>query len=121
MTNRRVVVTGIGVVSSIGIGKDTFWENLIAGKSGIADVTAFDVSNYDIQRGGEVKDFEPTNYMSKGCAKDIGRASQFGIAATRMALEDAELEPLQLTKEKIAILIGTTMGEGGMIEEIDKH
>lgn len=121
MTTRRVVVTGLSVVSSIGIGKDEFWKNLIAGKSGISEIATFDVSNYDIQRGGEVKNFEPEKYIPKNRIKDIGRASQFAIAATKMALKDANLDNLQLPKDRIAVLIGTTMGEGGMIEEIDKH
>jgi len=119
--NKRVVVTGIGVVSSIGIGKDDFWKNLIAGKSGISEVTAFDVSNYDIKRGGEVKDFEPVKFIPKSKLKEIARASQFAIAAAKMALEDAGIENSQLHVKKTAVVIGTTMGEGGMIEEVDKH
>ncbi len=121
MANRRVVITGIGIISSIGIGRETFWENLIKGKSGISEVESFDTSKYENHRGGEVKDFEPEKYMPKSLIKDIGRASQFSIAATKMALEDGELNASQLLRDRIAIMIGTTMGEGGMIEEIDKH
>ena len=121
MTDRRVVVRGLGVVSSIGIGKDEFWENLIAGKSGIGEVVSFDVSNFDIRRGGEVKNFISTKYIPKNQIKDIGRASQFAIAATAMALEDAKLDRLQFPNGRTAILIGTTMGEASMIEEIDRH
>jgi len=118
---RRVVATGIGVVSSIGIGNDEFWKNLIAGKSGISDVTSFDVSKYDIRKGGEIKNFEPTQFVPKNKLKETARASQFAIAATKMALKDAGLENSQLSKEKTAVIMGTTMGEGGMIEEVDKH
>jgi len=118
---RRVAVTGLGVVSSIGIGKDEFWKNLIAGKSGISEVTAFDVSQHDTKRGGEVKNFDPEKFLPQKMLKAIGRASQFAIAATKLALEDAGLDSAQLSNTRTAVLAGTTMGEGGMIEEIDKH
>ena len=85
--NNRVVITGIGVVSSIGIGKDEFWRNLIAGKSGISDVELFDTSDYPVHKGGEVKNFDSTKYIPKNRIKDIARASQFAIAAIQMALE----------------------------------
>ncbi len=121
MQNKEVVVTGIGVVSSIGVGKEFFWKNLVAGKSGISQVTAFDVSKHDNQRGGEVKDFDPLKYISKAKLSNIGRASQFAIAATSLAIEDAAADILSIYKNKTAVMMGTTMGEGGMIEEIDKH
>ena len=118
---RRVVVTGLGVVSSIGMGKDEFWKNLIAGKSGISEITTFDTSDYPIHKGGEVKDFDPEKFIPKNRLKNIGRASQFAIATTKMAIDDAGLNMSKFSKQKIAIIIGTTMGEGGMIEEVDKH
>lgn len=121
MKDKSVVITGLGVVSSIGIGKEEFWKDLIAGKSGISDVTAFDISNHDIKKGGEVKNFDPSKFIPKSALKDIGRASQLAIAATKLALDDTNLDPLKLYKKRIACTIGTTMGEGGMIEEIDKH
>jgi 3-oxoacyl-[acyl-carrier-protein] synthase II len=118
---RRVVITGLGVVSSIGIGKDEFWKNLIAGKSGISDITLFDTSEYPVHKGGEVKNFDPAQFISKDRLKDMGRASQFVIAATKMAFYDAGLNVSDYKNKKIAIVLGTTMGEGGMIEEINKH
>jgi len=119
--DRRVVVTGLGVVSSIGIGIDDFWKNLTSGKSGISEVTAFDVSGHDVKRGGEVKNFIPTKFISKEKLKEMARASQFAVAASKLALEDSGLEFSKFDKGEIAIVFGTTMGEGGMIEEIDKH
>lgn len=118
---KRVCVTGLGVVSSIGIGKDEFWPNLIAGRSGISDISLFDTSEYAVHKGGEVRGFEPEKYMQKGCIKEIGRASQFAIAAAKMALEDASVDTGYIKDRKVAAILGTTMGEGGMIEEIDKH
>lgn len=116
----RVVVTSLGVISSIGIGVDDFWKNCVAGKSGISDVTAFDVSGYDIKRGGEVKNFNIDDLLPKEKQIDIGRASQFAIKATKLALSDGNIK-LENYKSKVAVIIGTTMGEGGMIEQVDKH
>ena len=118
---RRVVVTGLGVVSSIGIGKDEFWKNLIAGKSGITDIKLFDTEDYTVHKGGEVKNFDPEQFIPKNRLKGMARASQFAIAATKMAFDDARLNMSDYKNKKIAIVLGTTMGEGGMIEEVDKH
>lgn len=118
---RRVVITGLGAVSSIGIGKDEFWNNLIAGKSGITDITAFDTSGYPAHSGGEVKNFDGSKFIPKNRLKEMGRASQITVAATRLALDDAGLNAPDYKDKDTAIVIGTTMGEGGMIEEIDKH
>ncbi len=121
MANKRVVVTGMGIVSSIGIGIEEFWKNLIAGKSGISDVEAFDTSKHSVHKGGEVKNFNPSDYLPKNKLKNMARASQFAVAATKMAIEDAGLDISECAKGKTAVIIGTTMGEGAMIEEIDKH
>ena len=118
---KRVVVTGLGVVTSVGSGKDVFWNNLIAGQSGITKVTTFDTSNYDMHLGGEVKDFIPEKFIEKKGLKNIARASQFAIAASKMALKDAEISMEDFADDKNTVIIGTTMGEGGMIEEVDKH
>jgi len=119
--NNRVVVTGIGIVSSIGIGVKSFWGQLVSGKCGISPVTAFDVSGYDNKVGGEVKNFKAEEFIPKERLKNIARASQFAISATKLALEDAGRDILCIYKDWIAVMMGTTMGEGGMIEEIDKH
>jgi len=121
MISRRVVVTGLGVISSIGIGKNEFWANLISGKSGISDVSLFDVSRYDNKRGGEVKNFIPAAFIQRKHLRNMARASQFAVAASTIALQDAQLDVDDLNGEKAGVIFGTTMGEGGMIEEIDKH
>lgn len=118
---RRVVVTGLGVISSIGIGKDEFWKNLAAGKSGISDIELFDTSDYPVHKGGEVKNFDPSKFIPKNRLERAARASQFAIAATKLAFDDAGLNVSDYKNKKVAIILGTTMGEGGMIEEIDKH
>jgi len=120
MSKRRVVVTGIGVVSSIGIGKDAFWKNLIAGKSGISEVESFDTSKYENHRGGEVKDFDPLEYIESSNVKNVGRGSQFAIAAARMAIKDSGIDINGLNKSRIGVIIGTTMADAQRIEEMDK-
>lgn len=113
----RVMVTGIGVVSSIGIGKDIFWANLLKGVSGVSQVTTFDTSKHSTHIGGEVKNFKPIDFMSKNRAKFIGRASQLAVAATKLALDDAKLENKTISSHKTSVCLGTTMGE---IQSIEK-
>jgi len=117
---KRVVVTGLGIVSSIGIGKDAFWGNLIKGKSGISDISAFDTSGYLVHKGGEIKNFKAKEFIDKRKLKLMGRASQLAIAATRLAIEDAKLSRNYLSSHKTGINIGTTMGESRWIEEMDE-
>ncbi len=115
---KRIVITGLGVISSIGIGRDTFWKNLLKGTSGISKVTAFDTSKHATHVGGEVKNFKPEDFISKNRIKFTGRASQLAIAATKLALEDA-----LLTKEssnyRTSVCLGTTMGEIQSVEKAD--
>jgi 3-oxoacyl-[acyl-carrier-protein] synthase II len=89
--SRRVVITGLGVVAPNGIGKEPFWQNLIAGKSGVSFITAFDASSYPCQIAGQVSEFIASDFMRSRTAKTMGRFSQLGVAATRLALEDASL------------------------------
>ena len=107
---RRVVVTGLGVVSSIGIGKDEFWKNLIGGKSGISDIELFDTSDYPVHKGGEVKGFNPSAYIPRNRIKNIARASQFAIAAARMGLEDSGID-IEKVSSRTGMIIGTTMAD----------
>jgi len=118
--NRRVVITGLGVVSSIGIGWKGFWESLIAGKSGISRISSFDTSDFERHYGGEVKDFRAEQFIDKRKLRTMGRASQLAIATSRLALEDSGLNMKILPREKAGVCIGTTMGEAQILEEMDK-
>ena len=110
--NRRVVVTGLGIVSSIGIGKDCFWKNLIKGKSGISKVSLFDTSHMSRHYAGEIKNFTPQEYIPGEKIKFMGRATQLAVVATKLALEDAGLKPRDVN----ALFLGTTMAENLQIE-----
>ncbi|MCK9614475.1 MAG: beta-ketoacyl-[acyl-carrier-protein] synthase family protein [Candidatus Omnitrophica bacterium] len=116
MINREVVVTGLGAVTSIGIGKEEFWSNVLKGKSGISDVTLFDTSKFKRHRAGEIKNFNSSDFIPESIAKFIGRASQFAIAATKLALEDANLTLDDIEMQKLAIIIGTTMAESNVMD-----
>ena len=113
--SRRVVITGLGVVAPNGIGKDTFWQNLVAGKSAIDYITAFDPSPYPCHVAGEVRDFDPKAFITSRKAKMMGRFSQFAVAATRLALEDAHLPIAPDLAPKTSIFYGTSVNGGGDI------
>src|SRR3989338_4681596 len=109
--NRRVVVTGLGVVSSLGIGWQEFWKNLLADKSGISKITAFDTSKYDGHYGGEVKDFDATKFISQRKIPRLGRGPQMAIAASKLALKDTHLSLRDVKGSRSGVCVGTTMGE----------
>ena len=111
MNNRRVVVTGIGVVSSVGIGKDAFWNSVVNGVCGISEVSAFDTSGFTCHRGGEVKIFLPGEFMPKHKIKFLSRTSQLAIAASALALKDAGVPIEKISGDKLGVIIGTTLGE----------
>ena len=90
--SKRVVITGLGAITPIGIGKDAFWEGLMEGKNGIGKITRFDASEYGAQIAGEVKGFEPTDYIDKKESKRMDRYAQFAVAAAKLAIEDAGLD-----------------------------
>ena len=108
--NNRVVITGLGVVSSIGIGWESFWKNLLRGKSGISPVTSFDTSGHFTHNGGEIRNFRADEYISPYTLKLLSRSSQFAITAAKLALKDTNLSPEQLEEMTVGTCIGTTMG-----------
>ena len=117
--NKRVVITGLGVISSIGIGWEEFWKNLLGGKSGISPVSSFNTSNHFTHNGGEVKIFKPEDFISEERLKFINRATQMALAAAKLAIEDAGLIPGYLDNHKVGISFGTTLGDAQTIEDID--
>ncbi len=118
--DKRIVITGVGVISSIGIGKDKFWENLLKGKSGISKVELFDTANYQSHNGCEIKGFEGKDFISLRTLVFLGRASQLAVAATKLAIEDAGLECKQFSRSQVSVCMGTTMGESQSIESLNK-
>jgi 3-oxoacyl-[acyl-carrier-protein] synthase II len=119
--NRRVVITGLGVISSIGIGKDAFWEGLLQGKSGISPVTAFDTTDQFTHNGGEVKKFKPKEFISKEQMKYLSRASQMALAAAKLSVDDAKLSREDFSNIKAGVCLGINSGSVQVIEKIDDN
>lgn len=108
----RVVVTGMGAITPVGLSVPAFWESLIAGRSGVGRITRFDPANFEVQIGAEVKDFEPTNYIDRKEARRMDRFTQFAVAAAREAVADSGLALENEDPERIGVIIGS--GIGGM-------
>lgn len=107
---RRVVVTGIGVVSPIGTGKDAFWAGLMAAESGVGRITRFDPSGYETTIAAEVRDFDPTTYMDKKEVRRNDRFVQFAYASARLALEDARFSITPQNADQVGVVIGSGIG-----------
>ena len=109
--NHRVAVTGIGIVSPLGLDTPGTWEALIAGKSGIANITLFDASKHVTKFAAEVKGFEPTNYINRKEARHMDRFAQFAVVASQQALKQSGLTIDDSNRNQIGVLIGN--GAGG--------
>lgn len=108
--SNRVVITGLGVISPVGIGKDAFWNSLIEGKSGIGKITLFDATDYAAQIAGEVKDFNPTDYIDRKEARHMDRYAQFAVAAAKLAFEDSGMDLEKEDRDRIGTYIGAGIG-----------
>jgi 3-oxoacyl-[acyl-carrier-protein] synthase II len=117
MSRRRVVVTGLGLVSPVGIGVEPSWQSLVAGRSGIGPITLFDASTYPTRIAGEVKDFEPGDFMDKKEARRNDRFIQFALAAAEMAVKDAGLDMSKEDPDQVGCIVGAGIGGLGTIEE----
>jgi len=115
--DRRVVITGMGVVAPNGIGVDTFWHSLRDGRSGIVKITRFDVSSYSSQIAGQVDHFDPLDFMSLKSARRMDRFAQLSVAGAQMALSDANLEILETNSDKVGIALGSALGGFPLAEE----
>jgi len=124
MGKNRIVITGMGAVTPVGIGVANYWDGLISSKRGVGKITRFDASNLPVQFAGEVKDFDPEAFMTKKQAKEMDLFMQFGYAAANEALTDAGLNPdegeLDINPERIGIVVGTAFaGVAGISEAQD--
>ncbi|WP_044642594.1 beta-ketoacyl-ACP synthase II [Risungbinella massiliensis] len=113
---RRVVVTGLGVVSPVGNEVDTFWNSLLEGKSGIGPITHFDVSEYPARIAGEVKDFDPHQFIDRKEARKMDRFTQFAVVAAKKALAHAEIQMDQVDPESVGVYIGSGIGGLSIME-----
>jgi len=113
-------VTGLGAVTSIGIGWQEFWRGLLEGRSGISPVASFDTTGQFTHNGGEVKNFLPETFIERGQLPLLSKASIFGFAASKLAFEDAGLSPENMKDMLIGVCLGTTMGSVQTVEIIDE-
>lgn len=116
-----VVVTGMGMVTSIGTGREQFWNSLLAGHCGFGPVRSFDTSGYSVHLGAEITEFTPDDYVHRLDPRSIGRSSQLAIAAARLALTDAHLNLDNVDRRHAGVCVGTTSGEPHYIERFDDH
>ncbi len=115
--DRRVVVTGLGAVTSIGIGADDFWSNLKTGKSGVSLITLFDASLHDSKIAGEIKDFDASQYVDKKEARRLSRFIVFAVAAAKMAIKDANLVIDDSNSANIGVQVGSGIGGLQFLED----
>lgn len=107
---KRVVVTGLGCITPIGIGKEKYWNALLSGISGVSKITRFDTTGYASQIAAEVKDFIPGDYINKKESKRMDRFTQFAVAATKMAIEDGNINLDNINKERFGVILGSGIG-----------
>jgi 3-oxoacyl-[acyl-carrier-protein] synthase II len=120
MSRRRVVVTGLGLISPVGIGLEESWNALVAGKSGIGPITLFDASTFPTRIAGEVKGFEPEKYMDRKEVRRNDRFIQFGLAAAEMTWKDSGLDMSREDPERVGAIVGSGLGGLSTIEDWHK-
>ena len=107
---RRVVITGLGAVTPVGIGTDEFWNSLIQGKSGIGPITRFDTENFNSKIAAEVKNFNPEDYLDKKEAKRMDKFAQYAVAAAKLAITNGDIDLDTIDKNNIGVILGTGIG-----------
>lgn len=120
MSNRRVVISGVGLITPLGIGVDDTWRALCAGKSGIGEITRFDTSDFQTKIAGEVKDFHPEDFLTQKDARRTTTFIAYAVATTRMALEDSGLVIDQSNAERVGVFIGCGLGGLASLEETNR-
>ena len=116
---RRVVITGMGVVTPVGTGIAQFWDSIISGKSGVSRIETFDVEKIASKIAAQIKDFNPTTFMDTKSAKRMDRFAQFAVAATLLALEDSGLKITGENENDVGVYIGS--GIGGLATLESQH
>ncbi len=116
---RRVAITGLGLVTPIGTGRRQVWENLLAGTTAFDSVRSFDASGFAVDRAAEIEGFSPSDYVERLDPRTLGRSSQLAIAAARMAIADAGLDHRDLDPLRSGVAMGTTSGEPVEVERFD--
>ena len=120
MPSRRVVISGVGLITPLGIGVEETWRELCAGKSGIGEITRFDTSDFQTKIAGEVKDFRPEDFLTQKDARRTTTFIAYAVAATRMALEDSGLVIDQSNADRVGVFTGCGLGGLASLEETNR-
>jgi len=119
--DRAAYVTGVGIVSPIGVGRKAFWSSLLANESGVGPITLFDPDGFDVRIAAECRDFEPRDFMDRKVAQRTDRFTQFGLAAAKLALEDANAwEELEDNAERVGLILGSGIGGVTSMEDTQR-
>jgi 3-oxoacyl-[acyl-carrier-protein] synthase II len=121
MDKKRIVITGVGILSPIGIGVKEFWKNLFAGKSGIKPITVFDTDRLKVKVAGEITGFDPHKILEEKRLIDLDRATLLLLSAAKLAIEDSELEITEKNTYKTGVAIGTTFGSVNSVSKYDRE
>jgi 3-oxoacyl-[acyl-carrier-protein] synthase II len=119
MNKRRVVVTGLGAITPIGIGIKEYWDGLLIGANGVGPITKFDASNFETQFAAEVKNFDPENYLDKKAVKRMDPFTQYALITADMAISDLGINLDKLNRERFGVIFGS--GIGGMVTNQQQH
>lgn len=119
VSDRRVVITGMGVITSLGDVLEAFWDRLVSGQSGIGLITFFDSSRYDVHFGGECREFDPEKYIDRREIKRLDRFAQLAIGAAKNCLADSGLDLTRVDPTRVGVIVGT--GIGGLLEIEQQH
>ena len=117
---RRVVISGIGVLSPIGIGRHNYWEGLFQGKTGFRIITLFDTAPFQVHHAGEITDFDPLSLLGKKGLRDLDRSTKLICSAAKLALDDANLQVTEANTHSTGVSIGTTFGSLHSISQFDR-
>jgi len=116
----RVVITGMGAITPLGNDVETFWRNVVAGRSGVGSITLFDASAMKTRIAAEVKGFDPEAWFGRKEARRMDRYAQFALAATQQALQDARLDPAHVDRERVGVILGTGIGGiGALVQGVE--
>src|SRR5439155_25121604 len=113
----HVVVTGLGVISAVGVGVPENWRRLLAGEGGVERISRFDATGFASQMAAEVRGFDPQNYMERKQARRMDRFAQLAVAAAREALSSAQFAITPATAERVGVIVGSAMGGMGALED----
>lgn len=116
----RVVITGMGAITPLGNDVETFWRNVVAGRSGVGPITLFDASAMKTRIAAEVRGFDPEAWFGRKEARRMDRYAQFALAATQQALQDARLDPAHVDRERVGVILGTGIGGlGSLVQGVE--